>query len=117
MARLRTDIGIYIIHFDKPLVGGFKQFGGATHYVGKSGNIQERLIQHLHGKGSRNTKLAIEQGIQMVVGFTVNCEDTIPLENYYTAHARRYCRVCVAEHRSHARIYLSEIANPFKVSW
>lgn len=113
MARLRTDIGIYIIHFDKPLVGGLRIYGDEQHYVGKSGNIQERLAQHFRGSGSKNTKLAIDQGIIMLVGFTVNCPDTTELERYYTKRCRQYCEFC----KPRGKIHFSEIRSKYKPNW
>lgn len=51
--------GVYLIHFSEP-------FKHASHYVGYSDNIEERIALHRKGQGSRLCEVVVKAGIGLI---------------------------------------------------
>ena len=85
-------IGVYVIHFDKPLAH-------ASHYIGSSVNISERLAVHRAGRGSPMLKAATERGIKWSLSHVMFCDDERQARHLEKKikrhkHNRDYCPLC-----------------------
>ena len=49
---------VYLIHFSAPV-------RGASHYIGRTGQLEIRLAQHRKGQGARLTRLAVRAGLRL----------------------------------------------------
>ena len=49
---------IYLLHFSAPV-------RGASHYIGRTGQLEIRLAQHRKGQGARLTRLAVRAGLRL----------------------------------------------------
>jgi hypothetical protein len=86
----------YLLHFDRPLGNPNNPRGQARHYLGSTERpINQRIEEHLSGRGAKITAAAIKQGIKL------NCvrvwaEGSRELEIWLKeAHNNAlYCPVC-----------------------
>lgn len=53
-------MAVYLIHFDP-------SYAHATHYLGWAADVAPRLNAHLHGKGAKLTRVAVEAGCTLIL--------------------------------------------------
>ena len=88
---------LYILHFDKPVMGK------AQHYVGYTTlGVEERIKVHRSGNGSKLVRYAIQKGIDFKVVFT-QCFPTrwearaAELKLKKERNLKAYCSICTPE--------------------
>lgn len=98
MAKITNIPGqVYLLHFSTPLAH-------ARHYLGWSLDAQDRIDEHLAGRGSRLVRAVVGKGIHVELvrlweGETRNFERR--LKNGGTL--KRVCPLCVDEYRANRR--------------
>jgi predicted GIY-YIG superfamily endonuclease len=56
---------VYLLHFENPISDSHT----CQHYIGSTGNIEQRLKEHRQGKGARLTQVASERGINFILAW------------------------------------------------
>lgn len=80
--------GVYLLHFDRG-------FGHSRHYLGWSEDVQLRVRQHMFGKGSHLTRLAVAAGITMTLTAVWYGQDRHFERNLKRVyHNTRLCPLC-----------------------
>jgi len=87
---------VYLVHFQKPLAH-------AQHYIGKSNNIDRRVLEHRNGRGSRLLRVVSARGIDWDVVRTWEFSTSAEAGKFERQlkkkckSARRICPVCKDE--------------------
>jgi putative endonuclease len=93
------DHYVYLIHFSSPLGNQAKPRGMATHYMGSTSLLDERLSRHAHGNGSAIMAAVHQRGIKWQLVRLWPCESkeaALALEYRLkrAGHGPRYCYLC-----------------------
>jgi predicted GIY-YIG superfamily endonuclease len=83
-----TDRTVYVLHFDRPVMGN------AQHYTGITQNLRWRLISHTFGDGAAFTRAAQAKGIPFTLAYTI--APAPGLDELAVKHvaAWRHCPLC-----------------------
>ena len=86
-----SDGTVYLLHFERPISPN----SPSQHYCGftKHG-LQERLADHLAGRGSRFTQVAIERGVKFEVVRTWTGGRSFERKLKNRKCLKMYCPVC-----------------------
>lgn len=86
---------IYLIHFSEPIAYKNRLFGDAQHYVGLTGDLRTRLMQHSRNRGSWVTKAAIAQGKELFIAGVFDDRDyTTDDESEFALVCDTFCVLC-----------------------
>lgn len=100
---MKKNYVVYLLHFDKPY------WKTCRHYVGYTGNLQQRLNKHITGTGSKLVAYAVKKGnifdpVQILsnkfnylgdpISLTKKEARQLELKYKRTKNLKHYCRYC-----------------------
>lgn len=88
---------IYLLHFTEPLGDPTRPRMSAAHYLGwaADGALEDRLAEHLSGRGAKITRAAHARGIALIVARTWDGDRNEERRLKKTGHfADRLCVLC-----------------------
>lgn len=88
---------LYILHFSAPLGNPANPRALATHYCGWAADPQERLAQHLAGRGAKITAAAVAKGITFEL-FSWPAPLGVEKALKRRKETPRFCPTCCAAH-------------------
>src|SRR5437879_3085357 len=90
---------LYILHFSEPLGDTTNPKGYALHYSGccADGRLEDRLLEHRSGYGSKITRAAVERGISLELAATLEGSYTEEKILKLQKNTPRYCPICRQE--------------------
>ena len=79
---------VYLLHYDKPL-------HHASHYLGASRNLEERIARHRYGHSTARITAAFhDQGSTFVVARTWETPRAFELESHIKKHFKKATVIC-----------------------
>jgi hypothetical protein len=89
---------VYLLHFATPLGDPARSHAWASHYIGWALDAEQRLAEHLAGRGAAITRAAVQRGIRLEIVRT--WPGTRDLERLLKSfkHGPRFCPICCKHH-------------------
>jgi hypothetical protein len=103
---------VYLLHFAAPLGNPARPHAWASHYIGWAFDVEQRLAEHLAGRGAAITRAAVERGIRFEI--VRLWPGTRELERQLKKSKRgpRFCPTCCRAHGWRCRDLASSLQLP-----